>query len=223
MPSRPLTCRAGGAVGVRPRLRCEGWKPRVCHVILLRRTNTSRLFGFSSLRDSPLLLTATRCPSRPPSSPSRVLNRPASITDLIDASSLRASVPLRWEVSPSCFHASRPAPCNSLSWLTSRLYFTSFPHPPPRPDTLNDLARDPANLPEVRGVPRGSSSTTPEDDAKYWYFTIDDQLLYLSFFQDWGPLNLAMVYKACILIHEILGVRFPASCHPRGLTRPRRC
>lgn len=98
-----------------------------------------------------------------------------------------------------------PLPCEPLCHFGGRLYFTSFPHPPPRPDTLNDLARDPANLPEVRGVPRGSSSTTPEDDAKYWYFTIDDQLLYLSFFQDWGPLNLAMVYKACILIHEILG------------------
>ncbi|KAG6833859.1 hypothetical protein H0H87_011793 [Tephrocybe sp. NHM501043] len=40
--------------------------------------------------------------------------------------------------------------------------------------------------------------------ASYYYFTIDDQLLYLSFFQDWGPLNLSMVYKACILIHELL-------------------
>ena len=61
-------------------------------------------------------------------------------------------------------------------------------------------------MPDVRGVPRGSSSSTPEDEERYWYFTIDDQLLYLSFFQDWGPLNLAMVYKACILIHEILQV-----------------
>ena len=42
---------------------------------------------------------------------------------------------------------------------------------------------------------------------KYWYFTLDDQLPYLSFFQDWGPLNLAMVYKACILMHELLQVR----------------
>ncbi|KAG5644942.1 hypothetical protein DXG03_007407 [Asterophora parasitica] len=40
--------------------------------------------------------------------------------------------------------------------------------------------------------------------ASYYYFTIDDQLLYLSFFQDWGPLNLSMVYKACILTHELL-------------------
>ena len=52
-----------------------------------------------------------------------------------------------------------------------------------------------------------TTSATPDDDAKYYYFTIDDQLLYLSFFQDWGPLNLAMVYKACILIHELLQVR----------------
>lgn len=62
----------------------------------------------------------------------------------------------------------------------------------------------------MRSKPRpGSSSTTPDEDATYYYFTIDDQLLYLSFFQDWGPLNIAMVYKACILIHELLEVRCP--------------
>ena len=26
----------------------------------------------------------------------------------------------------------------------------------------------------------------------------------MSFFQDWGPLNVAMVYKACIFIHSLL-------------------
>ena len=71
---------------------------------------------------------------------------------------------------------------------------------------LNELAKDPSNVPDIRGAARGSTSVTPEDDAKYWYFTIDDQLLYLSFFQDWGPLNLAMVYKACIYIHHLLEV-----------------
>ena len=49
------------------------------------------------------------------------------------------------------------------------------------------------------------------EDARYYWFTVDDQLVYLSFFQDWGPLNLAMVYKACILIHELLQVR-PIIC-----------
>ncbi|CDO74084.1 hypothetical protein BN946_scf185043.g134 [Trametes cinnabarina] len=97
-----------------------------------------------------------------------------------------------------------PLPCEPLCHFGGRLFFTSFPHPPPRPDVLNHLAQDPVNSPDVRGTPKGSSSTTPDDDAKYYYFTIDDQLLYLSFFQDWGPLNLAMVYKACILIHELL-------------------
>ena len=47
---------------------------------------------------------------------------------------------------------------------------------------------------------------TPDDGATYYYFTVDHQLIYLSFFKDWGPLNLAMVYKACILIHELLEV-----------------
>lgn len=88
----------------------------------------------------------------------------------------------------------------------SRLYFTSFPHPPPRPNYLNSQAEHPDNHPKIRPISIAASPATPDDDAKYYYFTIDDQLVYLSFFQDWGPLNLAMVYKACILIHELLEV-----------------
>lgn len=87
----------------------------------------------------------------------------------------------------------------------ARLYFTSFPHPAPRPEVLNRSESD--YRPGIRGQLQASTSATPDDDAKYYYFTIDDQLIYLSFFQDWGPLNLAMVYKACILIHELLQVR----------------
>lgn len=56
-------------------------------------------------------------------------------------------------------------------------------------------------------VPSVFKPTSPaDDDAIYYYFTIDDQLLYTSFYQDWGPLNLAMVYKACLLIHGLLKV-----------------
>lgn len=33
---------------------------------------------------------------------------------------------------------------------------------------------------------------------------MDDQLHYLSFYMDWGPLNLAMVYRSCIMIHSLL-------------------
>lgn len=98
---------------------------------------------------------------------------------------------------------------NSSSALNKhiiRLYFTTFPHPPPSPHVLNNQSPDPSNNPSVRARPKGGPSASPDDDATYYYFTIDDQLLYLSFFQDWGPLNLAMVYKACILIHELLEV-----------------
>ncbi|EJD54098.1 phosphatases II [Auricularia subglabra TFB-10046 SS5] len=46
---------------------------------------------------------------------------------------------------------------------------------------------------------------SPDDaDGRYYYFTFDDQLKYVSFFEDWGPFNLAQVFKACIYIHELL-------------------
>ncbi|KAH7888026.1 tyrosine protein phosphatase [Phlebopus sp. FC_14] len=94
--------------------------------------------------------------------------------------------------------------CDPLCHFGDRLYFTTFPHPPPSPHILNNQPADLSSNPRVRARPRGGPSASPDDDATYYYFTIDDQLLYLSFFQDWGPLNLAMVYKACILIHELL-------------------
>ncbi|KAF5393977.1 hypothetical protein D9757_000332 [Collybiopsis confluens] len=94
--------------------------------------------------------------------------------------------------------------CEPLCCFSDRLYFTTFPHPAPNPGTLNRLAADSNYCPRVRPRPRGFPATTPDEDASYYYFTVDDQLLYLSFFQDWGPLNIAMVYKACILVHELL-------------------
>ncbi|KAF8897196.1 protein-tyrosine phosphatase-like protein [Infundibulicybe gibba] len=95
--------------------------------------------------------------------------------------------------------------CEPLCHFGDRLYFTTFPAPPPNPETLNSLAKQPGNQPRVRARLRGGPSASPDDDnASYYYFTIDDQLPYLSFFQDWGPLNIAMVYKACILIHKLL-------------------
>ncbi|KAJ8583015.1 phosphatases II [Rhizopogon salebrosus TDB-379] len=102
--------------------------------------------------------------------------------------------------------------CAPLCHFGDRLYFTTFPHPAPSPQFLNSATSNPANAPKIRpqpqlGPPAGPSvfkPASPDDDAIYYYFTIDDQLLYTSFYQDWGPLNLAMVYKACLLIHGLL-------------------
>ncbi|KAL4075737.1 tyrosine protein phosphatase [Scleroderma citrinum] len=101
--------------------------------------------------------------------------------------------------------------CEPLCRFGDRLFFTTFPHPPPSPRTLNNQPTDPTSNPSIRSNPRAGQTASPDDDVTYYYFTIDDQLLYLSFFQDWGPLNLAMVYKACILIHELLEAKDLAS------------
>lgn len=86
-----------------------------------------------------------------------------------------------------------------------RLYWTSFPAPAPSPDLLN---RPEQPAPALRSKSRaaGPAPVSPEEDHTYYYFSIDDRLVYLSFFEDWGPLNLAQVYRACILIHELLQV-----------------
>ncbi|EMD41090.1 hypothetical protein CERSUDRAFT_111664 [Gelatoporia subvermispora B] len=94
--------------------------------------------------------------------------------------------------------------CEPLCHFGGRLYFTTFPQPAPRPEYLNHITTEAGYAPPLRRSKEPSTSGVSDEDAKYYYFTIDDQLVYLSFFEDWGPLNLAMVYKACILIHELL-------------------
>jgi hypothetical protein len=98
---------------------------------------------------------------------------------------------------------------------TCRLYFTTFPHPPPKQETLNapGFQTEPVNVRGIRTPPSESS-----EPIKHYYFTIDDQLMYMSFFQDWGPLNVAMVYKACIYIHSLLIVSPSYDVWPRTLS-----
>ena len=86
------------------------------------------------------------------------------------------------------------------------LLFTTFPGTPPSPYVLNSNKN--THKPQIRHINPRCAPPTPDADAAYYYFSVDNQLVYLSFFKDWGPLNLAMVYKACLLIHELLEV-----CH----------
>ncbi|KAH8830599.1 tyrosine protein phosphatase [Flagelloscypha sp. PMI_526] len=96
---------------------------------------------------------------------------------------------------------SRPELCQ----FDDRLFFTTFRAPAPNPGALNKAASDPTHKPKIRGQsssPKSPSLYSVPD--RFYYFTMDDQLGYLSFFQDWGPLNLAMVYRTCIMIHSLL-------------------
>ncbi|SGY79777.1 BQ5605_C008g05219 [Microbotryum silenes-dioicae] len=51
-------------------------------------------------------------------------------------------------------------------------------------------------------VPRAEALNAVQDDVHF--FTVDDQLLYLSFFQDSGPLNAACLYRFCLHVHTLL-------------------
>ncbi|KAG9079621.1 cell division control protein 14 [Ceratobasidium sp. UAMH 11750] len=93
--------------------------------------------------------------------------------------------------------------CEPLCRFSDRLYWTSFPAPAPSPDQLN-RPEQPAPALRTKSRAAGPTPVSPEEDHTYYYFSIDDRLVYLSFFEDWGPLNLAQVYRACILIHELL-------------------
>ncbi|KAG8923707.1 cell division control protein 14 [Tulasnella sp. 418] len=97
-----------------------------------------------------------------------------------------------------------PLQCEPLVQFSERLYFTTFPAPAPAQSVLNSSKNQ--LKPRVRSKLRthGQQIPTPDDHAAYYYFTVDDDLPYLSFFEDWGPLNLGQVYKACILMHELL-------------------
>merc|ERR1719240_801164 len=50
--------------------------------------------------------------------------------------------------------------------------------------------------------------TRPTETAKSHYFTIDNEFIYEPFFQDFGPLNMCMVYRYCKKMEKKL-VQFP--------------
>ncbi|SCV70956.1 BQ2448_3718 [Microbotryum intermedium] len=71
-------------------------------------------------------------------------------------------------------------PIGAICAYGPRLAYTYFDSPVPRADALNAV----------------------QDDVHF--FTVDDQLLYLSFFQDSGPLNAACLYRFCLHVHTLL-------------------
>ncbi|KAG0144068.1 hypothetical protein CROQUDRAFT_80351 [Cronartium quercuum f. sp. fusiforme G11] len=74
-----------------------------------------------------------------------------------------------------------PTPIGPICAFGPRLAFTYFSNPIPDPNKLNAI---------------------PSTDT-YW-FTIDNLLVYLSFFQDTGPLNCACLYRFCLHLHGLL-------------------
>lgn len=65
------------------------------------------------------------------------------------------------------------------------------------PDLLNKDA-----LGTTRYVP--ADVPLCERPSKLQWFCIDDDLVYMSFSNDWGPLNIAMFYRFCVHVHQML-------------------
>ncbi|GAA6059789.1 hypothetical protein JCM10212_003684 [Sporobolomyces blumeae] len=108
-------------------------------------------------------------------------------------------------------------PSGPICAFGSRLAFTYFPSPAPSPDLLNALTPGTTNSTSTAaggaagasggGARSATDAATPTqavaEPGVHW-FTIDDQLVYLSFFQDYGPLNVGCLYRFCLHLHNLL-------------------
>lgn len=84
-----------------------------------------------------------------------------------------------------------PTPNGPICSYGSRLGFTYFAAPAPMPDLLNaELPVYPTPALTEAGAAAGAAGGASLPREVHW-FTVDDQLLYLSFFMDSGPLNAA--------------------------------
>lgn len=102
--------------------------------------------------------------------------------------------------------ASEPAlaPEQGLIYVSHRLYFTYFADTLPNPDYLNQGDGSASALFEPPSRQLRTGESAPEYPDKYHWFNIDEDLVYLSFFEDWGPLNVGLFYRFCMHTHQLL-------------------
>lgn len=96
-------------------------------------------------------------------------------------------------------------PSHPLIRIHKRLWFTWFPGELPSEDDLNEQDGQPAawknfNDAEIKKYV-DPSETNP---SRLHWFNIDRDLVYLSFWFDWGPLNVGMFYRFCLHVHHML-------------------
>ncbi|SPO31708.1 related to CDC14 - dual specificity phosphatase [Ustilago trichophora] len=96
-------------------------------------------------------------------------------------------------------------PAHPLIRIHKRLWFTWFNGDLPSEDDLNKhngqaAARKNFNNDEIKKYV-DPSETNP---ARLHWFNIDHDLVYLSFWFDWGPLNVGMFYRFCLHVHHML-------------------
>ncbi|KAL7413193.1 protein-tyrosine phosphatase-like protein [Mrakia frigida] len=120
----------------------------------------------------------------------------------------------------------------TLIKFDERLYFTTFPSPLPSASHLNkspttrklptpsaaggrggsaqtsspppSSGDDESDGPSAEMLSKGKGKEKEKEGRDLHWLCIDNELIYQSFAKDFGPLNIAMVYKFCIHIHDLL-------------------
>lgn len=124
-------------------------------------------------------------------------------------------------------------PAAKIMQMTTNFSFTYFADPAPQADVLNqNKGRQAAGLPldgeqlnqylarakrqqdsGTEVAPASSIAPHVAADSILHWFSIDSELVYLSFFDDWGPLNVAMFYRFCLHLHHLIGMMQEVSCY----------
>lgn len=90
-----------------------------------------------------------------------------------------------------------------LIFVSHRLYFTYFSGPAPA-STLNRGNGTASAWFEAPKQQRSNATTSEGVPSNFHWFNVDEDLVYLSFFEDWGPLNVALFYRFCMHVHQLL-------------------
>lgn len=96
-------------------------------------------------------------------------------------------------------------PAHPLIRIHKRLWFTWFNGDLPSEDDLNEQDGLPPawkNFDDAE-VKKYIDPTETNPSRLHW-FNIDHDLVYLSFWFDWGPLNVGMFYRFCLHVHHML-------------------
>ncbi|KAH8675741.1 tyrosine-protein phosphatase CDC14 [Xylariales sp. PMI_506] len=93
----------------------------------------------------------------------------------------------------------------TLTLVTDRLYLASYVHAPTA-ETYFPYPEAP-----VRGSPSKRSSrhvdATKADRQPPCYFSVDDQLFYNAFHDDFGPFHIGHLYRFALHFHDVLGAK----------------
>lgn len=127
--------------------------------------------------------------------------------DLIESAVLAdlPTTPHRASSSPSKRKENRLWPAHPLIRIHKRLWFTYFPGTLPDEEILNQHNGQGAawkNFDDAE-VKKHIDPSETNPQRLHW-FNIDHDLVYLSFWFDWGPLNVGMFYRFCLHVHHML-------------------